>query len=100
MLFNSFGFIFLYLPVVLLGFFLLARVRHSFAASWLVIASLFFYGYWNPFYISLLLGSIICNFAFGLWIAKAKDKLYLLTLAIIANISLLAYYKYSNFFIL
>src|SRR5665811_1069637 len=71
MLFNSYSFIFFYLPVVLLGFFWLARVNHSFAAGWLALASLFFYGYWNPAYIGLLLGSIVCNYAFGLWISKA-----------------------------
>jgi alginate O-acetyltransferase complex protein AlgI len=71
MLFNSYGFIFLYLPAVLLGFFWLARVSHAFAAGWLALASVFFYGYWNPAYVGLLLGSIVCNYAFGLWIAKA-----------------------------
>ena len=60
MLFNSYGFIFLYLPLVLLGFFLLARVSHKLAAGWLAAASLFFYGYWNPAYVALLLGSIVC----------------------------------------
>jgi D-alanyl-lipoteichoic acid acyltransferase DltB (MBOAT superfamily) len=57
--------------VVLLGFFWLARISHAFAAGWLALASLFFYGYWNPAYVGLLLGSISCNYAFGLWIAKA-----------------------------
>jgi thiol:disulfide interchange protein len=47
MLFNSFGFIFLYLPVVLIGFLLLGRISHSLAAAWLALASLFFYGYWH-----------------------------------------------------
>ena len=105
MLFNSYGFIFLYLPAVLLGFFWLARVSHAFAAGWLALASLFFYGYWNPAYIGLLLGSISCNYAFGLWIAKAgvrhdeRRKKQLLAVAITANLALLAYYKYANFFV-
>jgi hypothetical protein len=59
MLFNSYAFIFFYLPAVLLGFFWLARVNHSYAAGWLALASLFFYGYWNPAYVGLLLGSIV-----------------------------------------
>ncbi|MDD2686586.1 MAG: MBOAT family protein, partial [Gallionella sp.] len=71
MLFNSYIFIFGFLPVVLLGFFWLARVSHAYAAGWLALASLFFYGYWNPAYVGLLLGSIVCNYAFGMWIAKA-----------------------------
>ena len=105
MLFNSYVFIFLYLPVVLLGFFWLAKASHAYAAWWLALASLFFYGYWNPAYIGLLLGSIACNYTFGLWIAKAgvrheeRRKKQLLFAAIASNLALLAYYKYANFFI-
>lgn len=105
MLFNSYGFIFLFLPVVLLGFFQIARFGHAFAAGWLALASLFFYGYWNPAYIGLLLGSIVSNYAFGMWIAKAgvKQKAMrqkrLLVLALITNLLLLGYYKYANFFL-
>ncbi len=101
MLFNSYAFIFFYLPVVLLGFFWLARVNHAYAAGWLALASLFFYGYWNPAYIGLLLGSIVCNYAFGVWIAKSKNiqNKQLLIAAIAANLALLGYYKYANFFI-
>ncbi len=105
MLFNSYGFIFLYLPIVLLGFFLLARLQHAYAAGWLALSSLFFYGYWNPAYVGLLLGSIICNYAFGLWIAKAGvqhaagRKKRMLVFAISANLALLGYYKYANFFL-
>lgn len=104
MLFNSYGFIFLFLPIVLVGFFWLARTSHAFAAGWLALASLFFYGYWNPAYIGLLLGSIACNYAFGLWIAKAGvrhdagGKKRLLVVAIASNLALLGYYKYANFF--
>ncbi len=114
MLFNSYGFIFLYLPVVLLGFFQLARVSHAFAAGWLAFASLFFYGYWNPAYVGLLLGSVVCNYSFGLWIAKARVRAEkqesrtgrstlspqrLLFVAVSANLLLLSYYKYANFFL-
>jgi D-alanyl-lipoteichoic acid acyltransferase DltB (MBOAT superfamily) len=105
MLFNSYGFIFLYLPIVLLGFFQLARVSHAFAAGWLAFASLFFYGYWNPAYVGLLLGSVVCNYSFGLWIAKAGvrhndgRKKQLLIAALTANLMLLGYYKYANFFL-
>ena len=105
MLFNSYGFIFLYLPIVLLGFFQLARISHQFASAWLALASLFFYGYWNPAYIGLLLGSIIGNYSFGWWIAKAgvqghaSRKKHLLITSIAANLLLLGYYKYANFFL-
>jgi len=72
MLFNSYVFIFLYLPVVLLGFFWLSRASQAFAAGWLALASLVFYGYWNLAYIGLLLSSIVWNYTFGLWITKAS----------------------------
>ncbi len=105
MLFNSYSFIFLYLPLVLLGFFQLARFNHAWAAGWLAAASLFFYGYWDPAYVGLLLGSIVCNYAFGTWIAKAgvqgalSRKKWVLVFAIAANLTLLCYYKYANFFL-
>jgi alginate O-acetyltransferase complex protein AlgI len=105
MLFNSYGFIYLFLPIVLLGFYQLGRINHSYAAAWLALASLFFYGYWNLAYVGLLLASIACNYSFGTWIAKAgvadfpvRQK-HLLVVAIAANLALLGYYKYSNFFI-
>jgi hypothetical protein len=47
-LFNSHEFIFVYVPVVLAGFFLIAKLSPRFAAAWLCLASLFFYGWWNP----------------------------------------------------
>ncbi len=65
MLFNSYGFIFLFLPVTAAVYFLLGRRSHGLAAAWLGGASLFFYGYWNPAYLPLLLGSIAINFAAG-----------------------------------
>ena len=105
MLFNSYAFIFLYLPVVLLVFFQLSRIGAPYAAGWLGLSSLFFYGYWNPAYIGLLLGSISCNYAFGSWIAKAgvrddaKRKKQLLIASITVNLLLLGYYKYAHFFL-
>lgn len=105
MLFNSFIFIFLYLPVVITGFFILAGVSRAFAAGWLALASLFFYGYWNPAYVGLLLMSIVFNYLIGVSIAhavkqqKQKKKKQILTFAVSVNIALLAYYKYANFFV-
>ncbi|MFZ2266850.1 MAG: MBOAT family O-acyltransferase [Azonexus sp.] len=105
MLFNSYGFLFLYLPVVLVGFFWLGRGASTYAAAWLAAASLLFYGFWNPAYLGLLLGSICCNYVFGLWINKAAvqhavlRKKHVLLFAIAANLALLVYYKYTNFFL-
>ncbi|MFN9491053.1 MAG: MBOAT family O-acyltransferase [Betaproteobacteria bacterium] len=105
MLFNSHAFIFLFLPLTLLGFFALGRYSMKLAAGWLAAASLFFYGWWSPAYVALLCASILGNFFAGTAIARAHlsgdtaRSRRLLKLAIIANLLLLAYYKYANFFI-
>ena len=62
MLFNSYEFIFLFLPIVVLGFFTLSRFKSRLLSiGWLVASSLFFYGYWNPKYLLLIVSSIIFN---------------------------------------
>ncbi len=104
MLFNSYAFIFLFLPIVAIVFFRLAKIGQQYAAAWLGFSSLFFYGYWNPDYLGLLLGSIVGNYSFGTWIARAgarndqRRKKHLLIAAISANLLLLGYYKYADFF--
>jgi hypothetical protein len=66
MLFNSYIFIFAFLPIMLIGYFWLLRQRLILGSKiWLVGGSLFFYGYWNVIYIPLLLGSILVNFFVG-----------------------------------
>jgi D-alanyl-lipoteichoic acid acyltransferase DltB (MBOAT superfamily) len=105
MLFNSIPFIFVFLPLVIAGFFLVARVSHYLAAQFLLLASLFFYGWWDSRYLFLLSGSILFNFYCGNWIVQALDVCYkrakrTFVLAVVANLALLAYYKYANFFLL
>ncbi len=64
MSFNSY--IFLFLPITLLGFHLIgSQGRHRVALAWLVAASLFFYGWWSPAYLGLILGSMLFNYAVG-----------------------------------
>jgi alginate O-acetyltransferase complex protein AlgI len=102
MLFNSFGFIFVFLPITLAVYFLLGRLqRHQVAIAWLVASSLFFYGWWNPAYLGLLIGSILFNYAFGAMLARrpGRDGHWLLVLGVGANLALLGYFKYSNFFL-
>ena len=62
MIFNSFTFLVLYLPVVLSGTFLLARIGPNCARYWLIAASLFFYAAWNVAYLPLLIGSVVFNY--------------------------------------
>jgi len=105
MLFNSYAFIFVFFPIVFWGFFHIGKYSHSMATAWLAASSIFFYGYWNPIYVGLLLGSIICNYTFGMWIAKADvhgaaaRKKHVFVCAISANLFLLGYFKYANFFL-
>jgi len=96
-LFSSNVFLFLFLPVVLIGYQMLARFGRVAMFSWLSAASLFFYGYWNPKYLFLLLGSIALNFAASRAIVAAKGeraKSAWLTAAVAANLGLLGWFKY------
>ncbi|MEE8575519.1 MAG: MBOAT family O-acyltransferase, partial [Thermodesulfobacteriota bacterium] len=102
MLFNSYEFILFFLPLTLIIYFLLTRAKQTIAAkSWLVLSSLFFYGWWNPKYLPLLIGSILFNYCSGAAIYKATgaSRKRTLIFAIAANIALLGYFKYTNFFI-
>lgn len=106
MLFNSFAFLFGYLPIVLAGYFLLDRLTSSASwrlapAVWLALASLFFYAWWDVRYLPLLLASICVNYGAGRLIGAragaARKRVLVAALAL--NLGLLAYYKYANFFI-
>ena len=99
-LFNSFSFLLLYLPVVFAGYCGLARWRPDWTVGWLALASLFFYGYWDARYLPLLLASILFNYWCGMRIgvAGARRRRWLV-FGLAANLSLLAYYKYANFFL-
>ena len=102
MLFNSYAFILLYLPLTVLGFFLAARYGKAAGAGWLALCSLFFYGWWDYRYIGLLLLSIGGNYRAGHYIAHRAGTpaaKRMLTLAVTANLLLLGYYKYADFFI-
>ncbi len=105
MLFSSPEFIYLFLPIVLIGFFWLARWSHRIAATWLLATSLFFYGWWNPAYLGLLIGSICFNYGMGLVLAResgrpeASRRRILLAAGVCANLVLLGYFKYANFFL-
>ena len=102
MLFNSYIFIFLFLPISLIVYFQIGRYGfHNAAIGWLVVTSLIFYGWWNPVYLGLILGSIVFNFALGAFIHKNlhRQPVYALTFGIVVNLVVLGYFKYANFFI-
>jgi len=99
MLFNSYIFIFLFLPITLLGFHLIGmRGYHRAALAWLVLASLFFYGWWNPVYLTLILGSMLLNYIIGVSLNQNSSR-GILIFGIAINLILLGYFKYANFFV-
>jgi len=104
MLFNSYEFIFLFLPITFFVYFILNQQKYyTYAKLFLVFASLFFYSWWNIIYLPIILISIVFNFAIGNVFTnthiKNRIKKIVLALGIFGNLSLLAYFKYSDFFI-
>lgn len=105
MLFNSYEFIFIFLPAVLLLFSLAICWRKwSMAIGWLVSASLFFYGYWNHQHLLLILASVLGNYLIAYLITYLSKKSaskqltrFILVVGILANLLVLAYYKYQGF---
>ena len=102
MLFNSYEFIFAFLPLTFFIYFYLNSKRLTVAAKgFLVFASLFFYSWWNIIYLPLILGSILFNFMVGSGLSRSSkfSKKSVLVFGIVANVALLGYFKYSDFFI-
>lgn len=105
MLFNSYAFILVFLPIAFAGTFWLGRRSPRLAALWLGLASLTFYAMWDARFAPLLLSSIVFNFAAGNLIGRlrqvgdgAKARAALVA-AIAADLGLLGYFKYANFFV-
>lgn len=99
MVFSSLEFIYLFLPPVLLGFLILRALRMETAIiMWLIIASLGFYAWWNPYYLLLLLGSVGFNYAVHKALLKNASRL-LFAFGVSVNLALLALFKYADFLI-
>jgi alginate O-acetyltransferase complex protein AlgI len=98
MLFNSAQFIFVFLPIVLSVFFLLGRLREQMLAlMWLAAASLFFYGWDDPYrLLPLILFSIVFNFSIGRMLLASQSRI-VLTIGICGDLLLLGYFKYAGF---
>jgi alginate O-acetyltransferase complex protein AlgI len=104
MLFNSYEFLFFFLPTTLAVFFILSGGRRfRAAAAWLGLASIFFYGYWSPRYVLLLMSSVGLNFSAGYAIAARRQcgrpdqARAILIAALVANLVTLGYFKYADF---
>lgn len=105
MLFNSYEFVFLFLPATLTGFFLLGKTSRAWALGWLIVASLFFYAWWRPLNVLIIAPSILVNFALARLLlrlrsdqARTRTARLVLALGIVFNIAFLGYFKYVNFF--
>ncbi|WP_457746217.1 MBOAT family O-acyltransferase [Sulfurimonas sp.] len=105
MLFNSYEFIFIFLPIsFFIYFFLLEKRLITGAKAFLVFTSLFFYSWWNISYLPLILISMLFNYTIGNSLNEnfVKVKIHkksLLIFGILANLALLGYFKYTDFFL-
>ncbi|MGB5793927.1 MAG: MBOAT family protein, partial [Poseidonibacter sp.] len=111
MLFNSYAFIFAFLPITFFIYFYLNHKRLTFASKgFLVFSSLFFYSWWNIAYLPLILVSMLFNYIIGnslnrksqenkKVLNKTFSKKSILIFGIVCNVSLLGYFKYADFFI-
>jgi len=105
MLFNSYEFIFAFLPAVLVVFFVLGKTSRVWALRWIIAASLFFYAWWNPVNVLIIAPSVAINFV----LARALQRLRkrgsrgaaraVLLAGIAFNVAFLGYFKYSNFLV-
>ena len=100
MLFNSYVFLFLFLPCALGGFFCAGRLGTTAAGIWLVLSSLVFYGWWDLHFVVLLAGSVAFNAGMALLIGVQRSRpslqSWLLALAIAGDLGALAYFKYLH----
>ena len=111
MLFNSYEFIFAFLPITFFIYFYLNHKRLTIAAKgFLVFSSLFFYSWWDIAYLPLILSSIFFNYLIGTTLSKSSEnnklglnktfsKKSILIFGIVCNVALLGYFKYTNFFL-
>lgn len=104
MLFNSFEFIFLLVPTTLIIFALLGSLgKRNMTVVWLVAASLFFYGWWDVRYVTLLVGSVAVNYGLGWLLVRGNlvdvGRKAVLVAGLAINLGLLGWFKYSIFIV-
>ena len=107
MLFNSFAYIFWFLPLTVLGYALVRRFASAhMGIAFLSLASMVFYLWWDIHNLGILIGAILVNYAFGRFMVHcggrggfwSTAKRSALIAGIIFNVGLLGYFKYANFF--
>lgn len=100
MLFNSYIFIFAFLPLCLIGYYLLRGRYANLAKVWLIAFSLWFYAYFNLSYLFIMIGSVLGNYA--LYVAMDRypiKRKMILGAGVVANLGVLFYFKYFDFFL-
>ncbi len=103
MVFSSYIFVLVFLPIALLGFYALReRAGIRGAMAWLVVVSLIYFGWWNPKYLGLLFFSLAFNFAVGGFVGSDRPVAHrraALIAGIAVDLALLAYFKYATFIV-
>ena len=99
MVFSSTIFLCIFLPLVLLGYYICPKKGRN---LFLLIASLVFYAWGEPKYVFLMIFSIIANYVFGLLMEKYRQSRRLklmLVLSVVIDVGLLCVFKYTDFII-
>jgi len=98
MVFTSAIFLFLFLPITVIGYFF---IKPKYKNFWLFIVSFVFYAWGGLIYAILFIFSAYINFLFGIWMEKErKRKKWVLFFSILWNLGILGYFKYSSFILL
>src|SRR5690349_12600912 len=102
MLFNSYEFIFAFLPATVAGFYVLGLRSRTVSLHWLILASLFFYAWWRPLNVLIIAPSILVNFGLARALQRLvrgekhrRAALAVLLLGIAFNVAFLGYFKYT-----
>ena len=99
MVFSSIPFLFVFLPVTLLGYFLIPSRYLGLRNSFLLLMNLIFYAYGEPVYVLLMLTSVAVNYASGLLLQRSRTRRgrkALLAAAVVLNLGALAFFKYTG----
>jgi D-alanyl-lipoteichoic acid acyltransferase DltB (MBOAT superfamily) len=101
MLFNSYEFVFAFLPVTVVVFFALGAASRTWALRWIIVASLFFYAWWRPVNLLIVTPSILVNFVLARALRRFQERRgvadAVLWTGIAFNVAFLGYFKYANF---
>lgn len=98
MIFSSLTFLFYFLPITLIGSFLLPEKLRNY---WLLLVSLIFYAWGGSNFVFVMITSILMNYVFALIIDQSKNEYFrklCFVFSIVLNLAILFYNKYMNFF--